>query len=579
MWSCRGARLVVFVRGFEMQMKRWTLGVCVIGWLVPTSAWAAEYEISPGDDVGAAIAMLQPGDELVLRGGMYTVQSRLSVSLMGTADSPIVIRAADGEVPHIHRPNASQNLIDLDVAHYVEFRGIEFSGGSAGIRMSDVRSLTIRECDVHDTGDVAIRANDSGRVYEDLHIVGNNIHDTNNTGEGMYLGCNDDACRVQNSIVELNWVHHTNGPTIEQGDGIELKEGSSGNVIRHNVIHDTNFPCILVYSTVGNGEANVLEGNVMWNCGDHGIQAAADATIRNNIILAVGNNGIAMQPHQSGAPANLSVVHNTVVVPSGSAMSVSGAVGPVTLANNALYAMSGSAIAINGDDALITSAGNVGVGGFAGAGYVEGSLEADFDGGTWAGMPPIDVFPASDGALVGAGDAAYVTAEDFNTRPQNGPPDVGAYAFSEGGNPGWTIVAGFKEFPPDEPDTGTDTDSDSDSDTDSGPDTDSSPDGDATDGSDSSDSDGADGTDACAAGTCGDPTNAASGGMATGSDTDGTAGSQGEGSGCACGVHGAGGAGGSMLVLLLAACMRRRREKASRTCAVPLPPADGAIPS
>ena len=89
----------------------------------------------------------------------------------------------------------------------------------------------------------------------------------------MYLGCNNNACRVANSVVEWNYIHHTNRASVEQGDGIELKEGSYGNLIRHNVIHDTNYPGIITYSTVGNGPANVVEANVIWNTNDNAIQS------------------------------------------------------------------------------------------------------------------------------------------------------------------------------------------------------------------------------------------------------------------------------------------------------------------
>ena len=42
----------------------------------------------------------------------------------------------------------------------------------------------------------------------------------------MYLGCNHDFCRVENSLIDGNYIHHTNGPTITQGDGIELKKAA-----------------------------------------------------------------------------------------------------------------------------------------------------------------------------------------------------------------------------------------------------------------------------------------------------------------------------------------------------------------
>jgi MYXO-CTERM domain-containing protein len=422
---------------------RCSIALCI---LAATGAAHGEViEVGPADDVEAAMNALAPGDELVLAGGTYTLTDAWHITMVGTEQAPIVVRAKDGDIPHLQRPAADQNVIDFDMVRYATFRGIEVSGGSHGLRLIDVSFMTIEGCDVHDTGDVAISAN-SGGSYEGLRILRNNIHHTNNTGEGMYLGCNNDECRVHDSLIEGNWVHHTNGPTVDQGDGIELKEGSYGNVIRDNVIHDTNYPCILTYSTVGNGAPNIIERNVMWNCGDHGIQSAADAIIRNNIILGSGSNGIAMQPHQSGAPSNLEVVHNTVLHPSNSAITVSGAAGAILIANNAVYAQNGAAIDVGGDLAQTTTAGNVGVGGFSGpTGYDGGGdIGADFVSASYAGAPPMDVFPANGSALVGAGDPRYAAADDFNGTPRNGAADVGAYLFDAAGNPGWTLDEGFK---------------------------------------------------------------------------------------------------------------------------------------
>jgi MYXO-CTERM domain-containing protein len=531
----------------NMDMRTLQIAFGLATGLLATSASAATVEIAAGDDVEAAIAALQPGDELVLGGGMYTVTERFSIDLTGNAGAPILIRAKDGEVPHIHRPDAAQNLVDIDNAQYVELRGIEWSGGSAGLRISSAQFLTIADCEIHDTGDVAVRANDTGAVYEGLHIVGNNIHDTNDTGEGMYLGCNDGGCQVIDSVIERNWVHDTNGPTIVQGDGIELKEGSSGNVIRDNVIHDTNYPCILTYSALG-GEANVIEGNVMWNCGDHAIQSAADAIIRNNIILSAAADGIAMQPHQSGDPSNLVVVHNTVVIPGGTAIAVSGATGAVTIANNAVYSMSGPAIEVGGDTTQITVANNIGLGGFGGGGgYADGNLDADFVAATFSGGPPNDVFPA-DGALVGAGDPAYATAVDFNTLAVNDPPDVGAYAYDPAGNPGWAIAAEFKQFPDDVP----------------GGDSGGSDDGgnDGTGGG-GSDGPGADSTAGSASADGGSGGGASSGPISGGTDSaGGDGGGGGDDGGCSCQSTGNGrpATGALGLFSLLALGLRRRRR-------------------
>jgi len=357
----------------------------------------------------------------------------------------IIIRAADGARVHFHRPDASQNIWDVDLQHVV-IRGLTFSGGSAGLRVEAATNLTIEECEIFDTADVALRMNDTGETYEDVQILRNHIHDTAGTGEGMYLGCNNDGCRLANALIAGNYVHHTDAGDVSQGDGIELKHGSYGCVIRDNVIHDTNYPCILGYGTNGNGAANLVEGNVMWACGNHGIQWAADATIQNNIILGANSNGIASQFHQDASPSNLTIVHNTVLAPNNDALSIRGATGAVTVANNALYAMSGRAFFVNGDASTITSLGNVGVGAQQGisGGFTMGDIGTDFASASFSGDLPQDVFPAPGGGLVGTGDSGAVIADDFNGTDRMGAADVGAYAYGTGSNPGWTLVDDFK---------------------------------------------------------------------------------------------------------------------------------------
>jgi len=413
-----------------------------------STAHAETLTAGPSDDVESIIGGLSPGDELVLEGGMYTLSGRFSFDIAGTEAEPILIRAGDG-TPHFHRPDASQNIWDFSADH-TTIRGLEFSGGSAGLRVEGADHLTIEDCEIHSTADVALRMNDTGQTYESVRILRNHIHDTDGTGEGMYLGCNMDGCRLLNGVIAENYIHHTDQDTVSQGDGIELKEGSAGNVIRDNVIHDTNYPCILTYSAVGNGEANVIERNLMWNCGDHAIQSAADAVIRNNIILSANANGIAMQPHQNGEPSNLEVVHNTILQATNRGISVTGITGSVLIANNAVYAMSGSAIHVgSGATDMVTLAGNVGLGGLGGAasgGYTDGDLASDFVDASWDGAPPMDVFPAAGGGLVGSGDATHVTAVDFNGTDRGGAADVGAYAFDASGNPGWTLEPGFKDL-------------------------------------------------------------------------------------------------------------------------------------
>ena len=405
-------------------------------------ALASAQEVTPQDDLHAAVAALQPGDELVMAGGVYNLNRSLIINLYGTAAEPIVIRARTGEVPIIRPTSDSWYTVDIDGAAYVELHGIEIDGGVQGIRMREADYITVADCEIHNTRDVALAVNWTG-TYTGLRLLRNHIHHTDETGEGMYLGCNNDFCRVENSLIDSNYIHHTNGPGVTQGDGIELKEGSSGNIISNNVIHDTNYPGILTYSTVGNGPPNVIEGNVMWNSNENGMQVAADAIVRNNIIIGAP---VAFQRHQAGSPSNLEFVNNTVIVP-GNAINLRDVSGSVVIANNAVYSQSGTAInVISGDLSQLTVSGNVGQGGITGVagGFIEGNgLTADFINPNYQG-PQIDLFPALGSALIGAADPAYAPAVDFNGDARTTSVDAGAYAWQNAGNPGWPLAEDFK---------------------------------------------------------------------------------------------------------------------------------------
>jgi hypothetical protein len=411
--------------------------------LFPAALGAMTVEIGPADNLAAEIAKLAPGDELILQGGTYTLSSKLVIGVSGTASAPIVIRAKDGETPVITR-DASQNVINIENAQHVSLIGLEVTGGSHGIRISSSSFITIERCHIHDTADVGLSANIGGSKYQGLRILRNHIHHTNGTGEGMYLGCNNDGCQMFDSLIEGNYVHHTNQASVSQGDGIEIKQGSYGNIVRDNVIHDTNYPCLLLYGTAGKAQ-NLVERNAMWACGDHGIQVEADAIIRNNLVLSAAADGIRNQNHQQMSVEDLEIVHNTVIN-AGEAIRSDHIAGSVLIANNALYSQNANALRVSGTLTGLVVSGNVGSGslqGVSGGVDTSGNLASDFLDAAF-GASKLGVFPKPGSKLIAAGDTTHVTADDFNGTLRGGVADVGAYKYDASGNPGWTVGEGFK---------------------------------------------------------------------------------------------------------------------------------------
>jgi hypothetical protein len=389
---------------------------------VTTIAAAEVTEIFPGDSFEAAVESLGVGDTLVVHQGSYSESGRIGISARGTESQPIIIKGADGESrPLITRPAGStpQNTINIEGASYLILRHLEITGNGDGINLGgEPHHITIEDNEIHDI-DVGINFRSS---MDSIVVRRNHIYDTAGTAEGMYIGCNNASCAVSNSIIEQNWIHDTRG---SQGDGIEIKYGSWGNIIRDNVIHDANFPCILVYGVTDANvdRPNIVEGNVVWNCGQS-IDVVADTIVRNNIVI--GN--LETQSHaQVPVMRNVTIVNNTVI-------------GSVALRGWG----SGSS------PASLTVANNVVYGGSitnqSGAATYSSNLEiSSGTGGVFVDPDNRDFWPAPGSPLIGAADAAHTPGNDFNGTSRQAPFDVGAYETAGlADNPGWPIQAGFK---------------------------------------------------------------------------------------------------------------------------------------
>jgi hypothetical protein len=269
----------------------------------------------------------------------------------------------------------------------------------------------------------------------------NEVFDTAGAGECFYLGCNDSMCRVHDSLVERNFCHDTGGT---QGDGIELKKGSYANVIRDNVVIRTNYPGILVYGADGLG-LNVVEGNFVHTVADNGIQVAAEAIVRNNVVMAAGGSALASQPHQGVDPHELTIVHNTLYNPGGTCLRASAwdvAAGMV-LANNALYCEGGTALLFpDGAGAAVVAANVVaGAAPAAGTSSARSAAQDLVDAAAW------NLYPTDDSPLRDSGDASHSAPSDFNGTPRGATPDPGAYEWAGTTNPGWIPVEDFKPEP------------------------------------------------------------------------------------------------------------------------------------
>ena len=414
---------------------------------LPLATAATTTEIGPvSGNFRTAMQGLHAGDTLILDGGIYSFSGFFQLDLAGSSALPIVIRAQDGQHPVIQYLGTDQNIVNVNNSTFVTFDGIEFTGGSRGLRFIGGSDITVRNCHVHGTEANAISANDDGQDYARFAFVHNEIDHTGETGEGFYLGCNDNACQFHDSLVANNYIHDLNGPTITQGDGIEIKKGSYANIVRDNVIHDTGYPGITMYDVAGNGAPNIIERNIVWNSADNGIQVTADAIVRNNIVLGAAASAFASNNVQGGSAANLVIANNTLLVPNGNGIKLNAVSGSVTIANNAIYAPNGRAIDANGTLGGIVSIANAGQGALNGvmSGFTAGGNVAnDFVSANLSGVPPQNLIPHS-AMLTNKADVPTLVVDDFDGHPRGAQHDIGAYRTNADGSPGWLIGPGFK---------------------------------------------------------------------------------------------------------------------------------------
>ena len=429
--------------------------------LYTESCLGAVFEIYPAtvesqEEFETIANSLKPGDELILHGGLYSQSSRRAVTVNGSASKPIIIRAVNGQQPMLTRPADNidkYNNIEFIDCSYLIVRGIHFKGGSSGVRFIRGHHITFEECEIFQTGNNALTMNSGdcdAFIIRKNHIHHTGLSKTRRTeGEGMYIGCHDGSCRTIDSLFEGNYIHHTRGTSNGGNDGIEIKFGSYGNIVRDNVIHDTNiskqYPGVFVYGSDGKG-INIVEGNVIWNAGE-GIQVVSDAIVRNNIVLNCSMTGITAAPH-AAVPyvSNVKIVNNTIVNhPKGVQIRWNKA-RDMVFANNAIYCPGSTAVDAQGaENATFV------------ANFVQGRLNgikidgAGFcNGGTVysAFIEPDkkNYWPKPGSVLIENGISDFTPELDFNHTPRTMPFDIGAYE-SEGKvkNPGWHIQMGIKD--------------------------------------------------------------------------------------------------------------------------------------
>jgi hypothetical protein len=236
----------------------------------------------PFATVGKAASVVQPGDVVLIREGVYPIKQTFQRS--GTKSAPITYQAFPGEKVVFDGSNRRAGVDKDRLEVYADwniFRGFE-------IAHSPERGIWINN------------ANDN--LFEDLLI-----HHSTHTGAQVVNGNRNQFIRI---VSHSNYDPQYGG---ENADGISLYTGS-GNVVRHCVFYNNSDDGFDTWrSTDAVIEYNIVYGNGYGSDGDgNGFKlGGGGGTGGHRVVGNIAFNNLRSGFHNNGADIPITVFNNT----------------------------------------------------------------------------------------------------------------------------------------------------------------------------------------------------------------------------------------------------------------------------
>ncbi|TAM06201.1 MAG: nitrous oxide reductase family maturation protein NosD [Paraburkholderia sp.] len=246
---------------------------------------AATLTVHPGERIGAAVDAAQPGDTVVIYGGHYDENLRITKRLtLRGVDRPVVDGNYVGDVIRVAAPDVT--IDGLDVVN----SGADLTAQNAGIYVQPgADRAAISHCQLaYNLFGMWLEGSADLRIFNNV-IVGKRDLLSANRGNGIQLYNTTGAQIVGNTI-----SYSRDGIYVDVSHHALFK----GNTI-HNVRYGTHYM---------NSYFNTWDGNdVFHNRGGLAIMEARNQTVRNNRVWGNSGHGIMLRTVQD------SVVENNVV--------------------------------------------------------------------------------------------------------------------------------------------------------------------------------------------------------------------------------------------------------------------------
>lgn len=305
--------------------------------------------------INTAINKALPGDTIILRGGKY--QQKLQVSVSGTGDKKITIKAYPNELPILDGTGLSisgaEALVTIRNAGFIVMEGIDICNYKTTQSWVDINGvivdgsshdITIRNNKIYNIENNASPENgrsghgilvigNTGVALRNITVEGNEIHDCN-TGYSENLTING---YVDGFLIKGNKIYNGENIGIVAAGGYAANAVPSLNFARNGVIsgneifnidgttgpipaYSKNHGAISIYV---DGARNItVDGNNIHN-NDRGIGIVSenndfptkDCIVRNNFVYNCWLTGICLGGYigyTGGGTYNCYVVNNTL---------------------------------------------------------------------------------------------------------------------------------------------------------------------------------------------------------------------------------------------------------------------------
>ena len=291
---------------------------------------AADYSANT-EDYRDYLRRLQPGDRLLLEPGDYSRGLPLH-NLSGRTGMPIIIEAANSDVPprFIARPQA--NTVSLVNVRHLVLRHLELDGRNQPVDAVKAEGhslfadfITLEHLYIHDHAASQQNVGISTKCPALGWVVRNNRIER--VGTGMYFGDSDGSDPFVGGLIEGNRISHTLGYNLQikhqKARPIDYVSRHD-TVIRHNIFSKQSAqpgpqarPNVLLghfpLTGAGSDDRYLVYGNVfLHNPSEALLQAEGRVAIYDNVLINGSGDAIHIQPHND-VPRDMVIFSNTVL--------------------------------------------------------------------------------------------------------------------------------------------------------------------------------------------------------------------------------------------------------------------------